>query len=527
MAKNTKGFLCETNDFDLLRRLLRPIYMYGSRSSKDMESDGIVINKKRSIDDFQKRFDLYFNTDNDKSFLFHEHPGRKNGQNRKLMKMKHDRFFMSHNYLAEAYAQHTILPEAIISYVYLLEAFRFIHIYNTNWSDKALLKELTERGFQKQVIEAASEKPSLENLYNLIIEIYNMNLRLCDPFYDADIFYDDVLSKEQFRKQLNSLHELGYLKIRKQGNAFLYEPPFDILGELFNEDMKDCYLDDLDLLSEFFCDHAPLTVPGYFLRETIARKKNSIDSFNTDYTSTLKNRCFIKNSRIQNILDDDTVWTLLSFIRDQKPVNYAYSSHDTANETIVTAFPIKIVSDMTYGRRYLFCRRYIVSKTGMLSKKGEYTFHRIDRIFNVSEAKGYVKSSYLGFLKTDTDQLSSSEIREKLEAEYKKASKHSWSVNNTGHKDINILIHFHADENDVNALMEKVISSIPFGEIINLDTTKGSFDFRVSVRNYADMIPWVAGFGRYAEVDRQESPELYEIILKNSQEALKLYGQSV
>lgn len=537
-TKNTSGFLCETNDFDSMRRMLRAIYMYGSRSTQDMENDGIIIQSKRSMDNYQKRFDLFFNTEDEEWFSFHKHPERK--QDKKLMKMRHDRFHLSYNYFAEAYAQHTVSPAEIISFIYLLEAFRFMQQPEVNKPECVLTEQGMEDyiSFRDNSLKKARRLPSLNNLYDLAMDIYGMNFQLAvsekkdkknDKKNDGknDEKNDEyVISIEQFRAQLNILHELGYLKRKEEKGMFLYEPVPDIF-DVGDETMKDEYLDCLDLLIEFFCDHAPVEIPGHYLREKVMREKNDPAAIDRDYNVKTRNRCFMKNARLQNILDDDAVWTLLSFMHDMKPVCYTYSAKDIYSENKVTVFPIKIVMDRTYGRSYLFGRKYIINKNGSFSRKGEYIFHRTDRIFDINEVTGHGKNECLGFIVRDAEHMPEADIRSRLDMAYENEKANSWAVSSAGGKNRNILVHFNTDPDQVHDLLASVTESCPFGDISNFDPKAGTFDFRTVVRNYADMIPWVAGFGSSAMVDRTESPELYGKIMENSREALELYGQSL
>lgn len=529
--KDTHKFLSETNDFDSLRRLLRSIYMYGSRSTQDMVTDGISRHKKRRMDDFQKSFSLFFNTEDDEKFFFHNHPERK--QDKRLMKMRHDRFTVAYNYLAEAYVQHTVSPTEIISFVYLLEAFRFMRQARTKKKECLLPVKDTDSCFMniKNSLTDACAMPTLTNLYVLVIDLYNMSFEFAAPgildnSQENAGNEDNIISQEQFRAQLNKLYELGYLKRWEEKGTFLYGPVQDVFDEE-DEELKKEYLDGLDLLTEFFCDHSPVSIPGYYLREKVLREKNDATVLDADYSLKTGSRCFLKNARLQNILDDDTVWTLLSYIRNLTPVSYVYSSKDVYSEDRVTALPIKIVLDKAYGRSYLFCRKYKVSKDGIFSRKGEYAFHRTDRIFDIKEDTGHSKKEILGFMGNGADNMPDDDIRSKLEDIYEDKKKNSWTVSSHGSGMTKVLIHFRTEPEKVHDLMLQVDETRSLGEITDLNSEEGTFDFRAEVRNYAEMIPWVAGFGSLATVDRTESPELYSKIIENSREALKLYGQSL
>ena len=77
-------------------------------------------------------------------------------------------------------------------------------------------------------------------------------------------------------------------------------------------------------------------------------------------------------------------------------------------------------------------------------------------------------------------------------------------------------------KSNYSQLLSRVSATGRNGTIIPINDT--SFDYKTKVTSYIEMKPWISGFGEYAIVDKDASPELFEEIRNDYRKACASYG---
>ena len=490
MAKNTSTFLNDIKNYDIIRNVIRHIYMYGNYSKGDIVKNNIV-KSERSLYDILKRIENYL----DGEYLrTHKLPNRKKDKNG--YRLRYDPFLCPINYLADTYQNCSYVIEDFIFYFTLMQSFTnpiteaYSHFEIEDYSDD--VSELDEYS-----------EYTYDELIGNITDVLNANediLQIIGQSIVTTTTAEDIFTAAKARDRFNELLDLGI--ISHIGNNM-----YRLTDDIF-EYCDPNILKNLQLMTQFFYNFMFLSVPGYYLSFTIteyinANYYNRIDTFFNKQENPV---FFYKNNRLQNVIDDDVLWFILCAIHNLDAIKYKYRTKK-GNIIEIDAFPIKVVIDKQYGRHYYYGYNYAYDN---------YFIQRIDAISGITFSKKYSKKNKLSFLPD-----CSIDAHKKIDTIYREKMKFVWNIT-TSETTTTVLIHFTFPKSDYSKLLNRLIATGRNGNIEKI--SENSIDYSIKVQSEREMIPWIRSFGSYAVVDKSTNPDLYSKIKNDCKEALKRYG---
>ena len=489
MAKKTNVFLNDIKNYDLIREILQHIYLYGNYSKGDIVKNNIV-GSERSVYDMIKRIKNYL----DGEYLTtHKLPNRK--QDKQGYRFKYDPFQCPINYLADTYRNCSYVVEDFIFYYILLQSFKPYEKYNpySHHDITSYSSDVSELSMDKQY----NYDSIMSNFHDIIMANYDIlqEMGQTDSNHHSDS--EAIFTSSKARDRLNELVDIGI--ITKEDN--LYSLSSDIL-EAYEES-----LNDILLMVQFFYNHSDLCIPGYYLAHTISQYMVMLNEEESDklFFEQENPVFFYKNSSIQNVIDDNTMWSLINAIHENMPVSLDYKNKEK-KVLSYEVYPIKIVVERQYGRHYLFAYNYQFENYIML---------RIDSIYNINTTQTIDERNRYPFLNNEDN------IESQLDDIYINYMQNVW--NTTSSESLyRILIHFSTTKEEYSQLLNRVISTGHNGTIIPINDT--CFDYSITVKSYIEMKPWIRSFGKFALVDKKTSPELFEDLKKDYRKACETYG---
>ncbi len=286
----------------------------------------------------------------------------------------------------------------------------------------------------------------------------------------------DHLVKEYFGKD-TSKDSLFYMNIGK--SRFSDDELFQLYSAL-----------------RFFNGKAPYSVPGYFACDRINDylKLSGKEKITNEATPVFAHNC------IDRIVNDNSVCTIFEAIKDKKYIKFILRSKEVAalqkiekktnNNKFVSeqieVFPLKIVYEFQNGRGYLIYWQNTIRMC------------RLDYMYDI----------------TITDR----EIdNNKLEAIRGKLSNllNSFWISISYMKGRHIVVDF--DER-----AENLKKRIPVGQVTK--TARRKCRYEADLMNYKDIMPFLRRCGQKAHISKEDSPDLYNNIKNDIEEALKNYG---
>ena len=492
MAKNTHAFQNDIKHYDKIRDILRYLYLFGSSSKEELVEKKLV-KSISSFYDIRQRIENYI----DGEYL-QEHKATEKGTGKKFRFM-YDPFRCPVNYLAETYQNCSYVTDDIIFYICLMQAFvdpdypEYPYDY---LEDDSFIED-------DEVIDT-DDNVAITDLVTIVRSIYKNNqtvlkeLNSIIPNFQHD---EKLFTWARIKARITELVELGIL-IESGENR--YSISADIFADIEAQDLS-----DLQLMTQFFYNCTFLTVPGFYLSSTIDAYSQSVyskesDSFFYKQENTV---FFYKNHRLQNVIDDDVTWKILTAIHCKSVITYSYKTK--AGDLLkFDVLPMKVVIDRQYGRQYFFCYNYSDQK---------YYMPRISAVSDIVINNSYSRDRIYEALSDDD----LSDIHSAYNRIYNQHMENVWNIA-LGDTVSTVHIHFSFPEEDYPKLFSRLKATGRHGIITELGN--GDVDYTVDTCNERELIPWIRGFGAYATVDKDTNPELAEQIASNWEEALKLYG---
>lgn len=492
MAKNTKTFQNDIKNYDLIREMIRHIYLYGNYSKGDIVKNKIL-GSERSVYDMIKRIKNYIGSE---YLQTHNLPNRK--KDKRGYRFKYDPFQCPINYLADTYQNCSYVIEDFIFYFTLLQAINPYKNYNP-------YKHHSLDDYGEDVSElTACDTFDYDKIIGSIHDVLMANEKILqllgqsksEDSQDAE----SLITPAKARDRLNELVELGIIEKKSNNQYSLTE---DIFEELDIDS-----LDSLLLMVQFFYNFTDICIPGYYLASTINQYivSNEFDTTHTFHNEQTNPVFFYKNNSIQNAINDDILWFILCAIDQMKPITYKYKNK-SGELCDYEVFPIKIVVEKQYGRHYFYGYNY---------KYENFIIQRLDSISSISYSKKKKKMEVFCFLKNIHNN-----IREQLNKLYINKMKHVWNIT-TSEELSNVLIHFSFPAEEYDKLYSRLLTTGHDGKITKTDDY--TLDYFIKVQNQLEMKPWIRSFGLYAVVDKTTNPALYEDIKNDYRKALMSYG---
>ncbi len=258
--------------------------------------------------------------------------------------------------------------------------------------------------------------------------------------------YNAVFDLQTVRGKMREYEREGVFTSRKEGKALLYS-----LSDVYFDFLPFC--DRLYDVCSFFSE---VSVGGY-IGSTLTGKYDSVFRF--------------KHHFIAHTLDDGITLELLSMIKQKKMCVFSGISRRTGQEFSISAVPVRILSSVQSGRRYV-----------TVHTNRRLTNLRIDSIMSIKP-------------------LSNAEAFDDCERDAEKHGTKSWGVSMDGsYRREQMFVKFHIDEEKESYVIDRIRREGRSGELQRLD--KNIYLYSVEVYDSHEMTPWLRTFiGRIIEIE--------------------------
>ncbi len=491
MPKDTHTFQNNIMNYDKIREILRYLYMFGSSSKEELVEKKLV----SSISTFYNMLHRIKNYIDGEYLQVHK--ATEKGTD-KIFRFMYDPFRCPANYLAETYQNCSYTTEDIIFYFCLMQAF-VDPVYPEDpyeyLEDSGILDD-------DEVIET-DDAVAVADLVTIVKNIYKNNQSVLNELNNIvpNMEHNNKLfTWARVKSRIEDLVDLGIL-IESGKNRYVLST--DIFATVESADLS-----DIQLMTQFFYNCTFLTIPGFYLSSTIEAYLQSVYSKETDsFFNKQENPVFFyKNHRLQNVIDDDVTWQIITAIHNKSAIRYSYK---TKNEELLRfdVLPMKVVIDKQYGRQYFFCYNYSDQK---------YYMPRISAVSDVTMIRSFDKKRIYEAL-SDNDLK---DIHSAYHRIYQTQIKNVWNIA-LGDTISTVTIHFSFPKDEYPKLFSRLQATRRHGAITELGN--GKVDFTVDTCNEMELVPWIRSFGACAVVDRDTNPALADQLKSNWEEALKQY----
>ncbi len=496
MAKNTNTFLNDIKNYDLIRNVIRHMFMYGNYSKGDIVNQKLV-KSERSFYDTIKRIENYLG----KEYLdIHKLPNRKKDKNG--YRIKYDIFQCPTNYLTSVYQNCSYVIEDFIFYFTYLQAFKlnstdipYTLISTSNEDlDHSDLTIHSDFSYDELI-------GTIRDLLNTNEEIIRFTKNINSPLIDDA---ENIITSAKAYDRFQELKELGLIV---QSGYFNGKPYYKLGTDIFAA----CSLEELEqlhLMTQFFYNYLFIAIPGYYLATTLDQyiSSNFFNKTKSQFHNLQNNNIFFyKNPTIQTVIDDNILWDILMAIHQMTPISYNYKGK-SGHISQVTAYPIKVIVDKQYGRHYFYGYNY---------QYANFFTQRIDYISDIKLLTDF-KDDRFPFLETPQDN-----IRMQLTEIYEKNMANVWNIATSPHASTSVTIHFYFEPKDYQRGLYHVLSTKRHGHVI--EKGNGHFTFTITVQDEMEMVPWIRSFGKNAKVDPHTNFELHQKMRTDYKETLKQY----
>lgn len=275
--------------FDVIRDILRDIFIYGCFTVDDFENKGISASKyNRKLKKFKDMFD--------ENCLI-----RQTINGKKAYYLKVNMFEASYNYLFDSYTMKTFTNPEMKDILLLMQIFSKSDVIEISQQQIKIKMELIQEDENVEIVES------------------NLNRRLV------------------------YLNKIGFINKNKGNGSRLYKISNDILYDI-NEAEILKLMQAVDLMRNTLYPGSC----GNFLFETLKRYVRRMPNLK-NYRSPF----LIKHNHYGQVLDDEILWILLQAIEKKKYVTFDIFESKKAKEMYEQVLPVKIFADEVYGRRFV------------------------------------------------------------------------------------------------------------------------------------------------------------------------------
>ena len=318
MGKNSKeqNFI---QSYDVLRNLIRTFYLFGC-----FDPDELVRLNLIGIDDYNQKKKKIKSVLNDhiEESKFEYEDGKKS---KIVVSIIHDMYEDDYNYFCNTYGMKNLLPKKVIPYIAFLQ---LLNEENGKNSSELKIDEL--------MVSAGKD-----------------------------------LTDKYRKKRLEELSDMGYIDINKQKNRYIYSIRKNIFKEmdLFNDD--DAAERFLDFVSIMRNKNQPYVCGNMLLETTLLFLKTNSDSKDENESESYESPFFVKDGHFEQVLDDEVLYKLIKAMSERMSISFSY-----CEEAYVDVYPIKVVTNIESGFRYLFAYD---------PAENRYDFYSLDMISNLVE----------------------------------------------------------------------------------------------------------------------------------------------
>ncbi len=297
------------------------------------------------------------------------------------------------------------------------------------------------------------------------------------PFDNADVEF----TKDNLRVKLDELLENQFLQTKRDDRNVRYQVADDIWEGFLDEEL-------LELLTylEFIKNVSPVEMPYYFLQRRLKLYLFSERKIRTDSKSPFQ----FKHNHIFNSLDNDILIECLSAIR----AKYSLIIEKDVGKEAIAALPIKVIHDSTYGRQYL-----------MFYNVGRQMINgvRIDHIKKVKIGEHFTK-----------EEMDLVEVNLNFDD-------FCWNMSGINEDPQDVIVRFYFDEKKEEFILNRLIREGHNGTISKLKA--GVYEYRISLRDPKEIIPWIRSFGERAQVISSGDFEIEKTIEEDWEKAVNKY----
>lgn len=297
------------------------------------------------------------------------------------------------------------------------------------------------------------------------------------PFDNADVEF----TKDNLRVKLDELLENQFLQTKRDDRNVRYQVADDIWEGFLDEEL-------LELLTylEFIKNVSPVEMPYYFLQRRLKMYLFSERKIRTDSKSPFQ----FKHNHIFNSLDNDILIECLSAIR----AKYSLIIEKDVGKEAIAALPIKVIHDSTYGRQYL-----------MFYNVGRQMINgvRIDHIKKVKIGEHFTK-----------EEMDLVEVNLNFDD-------FCWNMSGINEDPQDVIVRFYFDEKKEEFILNRLIREGHNGTISKLKA--GVYEYRISLRDPKEIIPWIRSFGERAQVISSGDFEIEKTIEEDWEKAVNKY----
>lgn len=290
-----------------------------------------------------------------------------------------------------------------------------------------------------------------------------------------------VFTKDNLRVKLDDLVNKGFLCSRRNGRSVLYGLASDVWSEFTDEELY-----DLAIYMEFMKNVSPIEMPYNFLYRKLllymkCERKLSLPEVNIFH---------FKHNHLFNSLDNDMLLSILTAIHENRLLHIKFYG----DKAEVFVIPGEIIHDSVYGRQYLYCRD--------ISTQYHFVI-RIDRLCEVTLDRDL----------TEQEKVYSNQMMNYSEL--------CWCTSGVDEKLTEIVIEFRFNEDSENYILKRIKKEGHNGSLEKIGT--GIYEYRISVLDPNEMIPWIRSFGERAKVVSSGDKKTEIAVYEDWKKALKKY----
>ncbi|MDS0525263.1 WYL domain-containing protein [Clostridium sp. SHJSY1] len=279
--------------YDLIRSILRDVFLYGCFSREDYENKNRGSSRKVSYE--IRRIQQYI----EKDFIKFDREGKT-----KLLSLSYDSISNTNNFLISTYLNKSFTKTDFKLYYYILLAL--------NYHDK---------------------KISFNELEEFLVE-------------NGVLDYDQISSKTIERKLKELSDSMGLVAFEKKGRSKEYTISKDILKDLNEEEIKKLYL-----ITSLYKNILFPNVSGYYFEDTLKQYMKFHRDIKENYDDVFQ----YQKLHFHPIIEEEILWKLMKAINENKKVKIEYNQPKNRkiryNQEIV--IPYKLRYDIECGRFYL------------------------------------------------------------------------------------------------------------------------------------------------------------------------------
>lgn len=359
---------------------------------------------------------------------------------------------------------------------------------------KRILLDCIKQGFIEESFNGKEKRirfnaDMYKSSYNYLVNTYFIKSLPNNAFYYIIILQilsegasllsneiEDAIYKENDDKQLEistsaiyralcELTDSGLLQTNNVKNKSSYQLADNILDQLTAKELQELY----NAVS-FFTNVSLLSVPGYYLANTIAQYMESKEANCPEKDSFWQYRL----CNYSKIVDDEVIYIILQAIENKNSLKISYGEN---NQSILLV-PEALSTDYPYGRTYLHTTKRVVYK-----------------VENITEIQ----------------------IKDKYGQITKKAPK-------SASKKLDLIFTFKEtdDEREVTDIKHRLQNEAAWMHCTELDNKH--YRYTATVQDPFSFIPWIRSFHKYISLGCDTDTAVKERLEKDKLEALQKYG---